>query len=153
MSQLMLQIPVHLLTTATPVVAVTTTFAEPDAGNVAVYVNYDETVAAELAWNPQRKVEHLGGWDMIYRGWKAFGYAPFGVTVGSNVYGWIPLDAPNIASRKWAADFTLVTDDVTAGITLLCIGIDEAFASGQGNNTLEVHSAFDALYDYFKENY
>ena len=153
MSQIMLQIPVHIEGVDTPVVTATTTFAEPAAGNVVVYANYDETDAAAFAWNPHRKLEHQSGWDMLYRGWKSFAYAPFGATVGSNVYGWIPLDDPNIPARKWAADFTLVTDDVTAGVTLLCIGIDEAFASGDGIYTLEVKTAFDALYGYFKENY
>ena len=112
----------------------------PAANEVALYAYLADA-------DDFRKGEIYRGFDMLYRGWKSHSYDPFDGVGPNDVLLAVPLNAPNIASRKITTDFTIdvviVEGDVGLGIA--------AEQDIVGKDTLLVRSAFDALRNYYLE--
>jgi hypothetical protein len=146
MAAFTLEIPVHTSDIVSVTITETASLVEPQAGNVAVY---GSDITADEVPNAHRKGERVADWRSLFRGWKSHAYEPFGPSVGSNDYLWIPIDNPYIPARKIAQDFALLTTDAST-ISILGIGIDEKFVGkGRGVYTLLLRNAFDALQNYY----
>jgi len=143
MSLYTLTTPIQLSSGANVPFVVTRTndaIVAPAANEVALYVYL-------LDADDFRKGEIYRGWDMLYRGWKSHSYDPFDGVGPNDVLLAIPLNAPNIASRKITTDFTIDVVIVAGDIGLGTAAEQDIV----GKNILQVRSAFDALRNYYLE--
>lgn len=137
MTTLTLATDIRLTNEVQPSITATAAVTAPTANQM--------TVTARLADGDDfRFGEIYRGWDMLYRGWKSFGYDPFPASNSIPDYFAVPLDTPNIAARIITTNNALILEGMVA------IGIGGGLVDDKARILL-ARSAFDRLRTNFLE--
>ena len=137
MSTFTLAIDIALTDEVTPSVTETAAITPPTANQITVH-------AFLLDADDFRKGEIYRGWDMLFRGWKSFGYDPFPGSIDIPDYFAVPLATPTIAARIITTNEALIIEGMVA------IGIGGDLVDTR-NRTLLARTAFQDLRNFYLE--